>query len=78
MDFKLTEEQKQIVATLDEIGKNVFAKKAARWDENHEYPSYEEFMKFIKENNFQFSKLKPWQMYGYDDETEETPHSRVH
>lgn len=38
-------------------------------DEDHEYPSYEEFMKFVKENNFQFSKLKPWQMYGYDDET---------
>ena len=38
MDFQLTKEQKQIVASLDEIGKNVFAKKAARWDENHEYP----------------------------------------
>ena len=38
MDFKLTEEQKQIVASLDEVGKDVFAKKAARWDENHEYP----------------------------------------
>ncbi len=38
MDFQLTKEQKQIVAALDEIGKNVFAKKAARWDENHEYP----------------------------------------
>ena len=38
MDFQLTKEQKQIVASLDDIGKNVFAKKAARWDENHEYP----------------------------------------
>jgi alkylation response protein AidB-like acyl-CoA dehydrogenase len=38
MDFQLTKEQKQIVASLDEIGKNVFTKKAARWDENHEYP----------------------------------------
>ena len=38
MDFQLTEEQKQIVASLDEIGREVFAEKAARWDENHEYP----------------------------------------
>jgi alkylation response protein AidB-like acyl-CoA dehydrogenase len=38
MDFQLTEEQKQIVASLDEVGRDVFAKKAARWDENHEYP----------------------------------------
>jgi alkylation response protein AidB-like acyl-CoA dehydrogenase len=38
MDFQLTREQKQIVASLDEVGKNVFAPKAARWDENHEYP----------------------------------------
>lgn len=38
MDFQLTPEQKQIVAALDEVGKNVFAAKAARWDANHEYP----------------------------------------
>ncbi len=38
MDFKLTEGQKQIVSSLDDVGRNVFAKKAARWDENHEYP----------------------------------------
>jgi alkylation response protein AidB-like acyl-CoA dehydrogenase len=38
MDFQLTKEQEQIVASLDEIGREVFAKKAARWDENHEYP----------------------------------------
>lgn len=38
MDFQLTPEQKQIVAALDDVGKNVFAPKAARWDENHEYP----------------------------------------
>lgn len=38
MDFQLTKEQKQIVASLDEVGKDVFAKKAVRWDENHEYP----------------------------------------
>ena len=38
MDFQLTKEQKQIIASLDEVGKSVFAQKAARWDENHEYP----------------------------------------
>lgn len=38
MDFKLTKEQKQIVDTLDEVGKKEFAPKAARWDQNHEYP----------------------------------------
>ena len=38
MDFQLTEEQKQIVASLNEVGRKVFAPKAARWDENHEYP----------------------------------------
>jgi len=38
MDFQLTEEQKRIVASLDEVGRDVFAGKAARWDENHEYP----------------------------------------
>ena len=38
MDFKLSDEQKQIVALVDELGKKEFADKAARWDENHEYP----------------------------------------
>jgi len=38
MDFKLTEEQKQIVSAIDEAGRKEFAQKAARWDENHEYP----------------------------------------
>ena len=38
MDFRLTEEQKQIVNAIDEVGRKEFAKKAARWDENHEYP----------------------------------------
>ena len=38
MDFKLTEEQKQIVSAIDEVGRKEFAQKAARWDENHEYP----------------------------------------
>jgi 3-sulfinopropanoyl-CoA desulfinase len=38
MDFRLTPEQKRIVATLDEIGESEFAPKAARWDANSEYP----------------------------------------
>ncbi|HSG44083.1 MAG TPA: acyl-CoA dehydrogenase family protein [Anaerolineales bacterium] len=38
MDFKLNDEQKKIVALIDELGKKEFAPKAARWDENHEYP----------------------------------------
>ena len=38
MDFQLNETQKRMVASLDEVGRKVFAQKAARWDENHEYP----------------------------------------
>ena len=38
MDFQLNAEQKQIVALVDDLGKKEFAAKAARWDENHEYP----------------------------------------
>ena len=38
MDFKLNDEQKQIVGLVDELGKKEFASKAVRWDENHEYP----------------------------------------
>jgi len=38
MDFQLNTEQKQIVSLVDELGKNEFAAKASRWDENHEYP----------------------------------------
>ena len=38
MDFKLTDEQKRIVDLVDELGNKEFAPKAARWDENHEYP----------------------------------------
>lgn len=38
MDFTLNEEQRRIVATIDEVGKKEFAPKAARWDKNHEYP----------------------------------------
>lgn len=38
MDFEFTEEQKKIIALVDELGKKEFAPKAARWDANHEYP----------------------------------------
>ena len=38
MDFQLTDEQKRIVALVDELGRKEFAPKAARWDEKHEYP----------------------------------------
>jgi len=31
--------------------------------------NYTQFMKFVKDNNFQFSMLKPWQKYGYNEET---------
>jgi alkylation response protein AidB-like acyl-CoA dehydrogenase len=39
MDFKLSKEQEQIVHLLDELGRNEFAPKAARWDEKLEYPT---------------------------------------
>ena len=38
MDFKLNDDQKRLVVLVDELGTNEFAPKAARWDENHEYP----------------------------------------
>lgn len=38
MDFTLSDEQKRIVATIDEMGRKEFRQKAPRWDENHEYP----------------------------------------
>lgn len=38
MDFQLNDEQKRIVALVDELGKKEFAPRASRWDENHEYP----------------------------------------
>ncbi|MFZ2447111.1 MAG: acyl-CoA dehydrogenase family protein [Syntrophobacteraceae bacterium] len=38
MDFTLTDEQKKIVELVDDLGRNEFAPKAARWDRNHEYP----------------------------------------
>ncbi|HEY5732055.1 MAG TPA: acyl-CoA dehydrogenase family protein, partial [Anaerolineales bacterium] len=38
MDFNLNDEQKRIIALVEELGKKEFAPKAAHWDENHEYP----------------------------------------
>jgi alkylation response protein AidB-like acyl-CoA dehydrogenase len=38
MDFKLSDEQKRIVALIDELGKKEFAPRAAHWDQKHEYP----------------------------------------
>ncbi len=38
MEFTLSPEQKQIVNLVDDLGKKEFAPRAARWDENHEYP----------------------------------------
>ncbi|UCE52936.1 MAG: acyl-CoA dehydrogenase family protein [Desulfobacterales bacterium] len=38
MDFQLSDEQKRIVETVDEMGRKEFAAQASRWDENHEYP----------------------------------------
>ena len=38
MDFRLTDEQQQLVELADRLGREVFAPKAARWDRNHEYP----------------------------------------
>lgn len=38
MDFKLNAEQKQIIETLDDLGRKEFAPKAPHWDQNHEYP----------------------------------------
>lgn len=38
MDFTLTDEQLRIIEALDELGKKEFARKAPRWDKNHEYP----------------------------------------
>jgi alkylation response protein AidB-like acyl-CoA dehydrogenase len=38
MDFKITEEQKELVELLNGLGRKEFAPKAARWDKNHEYP----------------------------------------
>jgi alkylation response protein AidB-like acyl-CoA dehydrogenase len=38
LDFKLSDEQKRLVAMLDELGREEFAPQAARWDAEAEYP----------------------------------------
>ena len=38
MNFQLDEEQKRLVELADQLGREEFAPKAARWDRNHEYP----------------------------------------
>ena len=38
MDFTLSQEQQQMIKTLEEVGERDFAPKASRWDRNHEYP----------------------------------------
>lgn len=38
MDFRLSAEQNALIDLVDKLGKEEFAPKAARWDENHEYP----------------------------------------
>src|SRR5919198_998731 len=38
MEFELTSEQKTLQATARELADNVFAERAARWDEKEEYP----------------------------------------
>lgn len=47
MDFQLSVDQKMFVKLADELGKNEFAPKAARWDINHEYP-YENVEKMLE------------------------------
>ena len=36
---------------------------------NDKFPSYEEYMKMMKENKIEFAQLPPYKMYGYDAET---------
>lgn len=38
MDFTLSDEQKKLVQLVDELGREQFAPKAARWDREAEYP----------------------------------------
>ncbi|UUO08025.1 hypothetical protein M4951_06830 [Blastopirellula sp. J2-11] len=33
------------------------------------YPTYDEYMQMMKENNIEFVKLRSYEMYGYDDKT---------
>lgn len=36
---------------------------------NDRFPSYDEYMKMMKENHIEFAELPPYKMYGYDAET---------
>ena len=36
---------------------------------NDKFPSYDEYMKMMKENKIEFAQLPPYKMYGYDAET---------
>ncbi len=38
MNFQLSEEQKMLVDLANRLGRDEFARKAARWDREHEYP----------------------------------------
>lgn len=38
MEFRLSDEQKKLIALIDSLGKTEFGPKAGRWDRNHEYP----------------------------------------
>ncbi len=36
---------------------------------NDKFPTYDEYMKMMKENRVEFAQLPPYKMYGYDDES---------
>lgn len=36
---------------------------------NDSFPSYDEYMKMMKQNRIEFAQLPPYKMYGYDAET---------
>lgn len=36
---------------------------------NDRFPTYDEYVKMMKENKIEFAQLPPYKMYGYDDET---------
>ncbi|MFK7777985.1 MAG: hypothetical protein QM501_07640 [Gimesia sp.] len=36
---------------------------------NDRFPSYDEYLKMMKENRIEFALLPPYKMYGYDSET---------
>ena len=36
---------------------------------NDRFPTYDEYMKMMKQNRIEFAQLPPYKLYGYDDET---------